>query len=132
MPIGGGAEFPRSESERSDWVLAHRGTVSSERVEVLLRRYGTLARVVIEDLRTYGDTPLRHTPDFSVGEITSLVTREFVVALSDVVMRRTRMAFNGVASLEALTEIADVIATVLGWSLADTKAQVAAVWSSLG
>ena len=132
VPIGGGAEFPRSESERSDWVLAHRGTVSSERVEVLLRRYGTLARVVIEDLRTYGDTPLHHTPDFSAGEITSLVTREFVVTLSDVVMRRTRMAFNGVASLEALTEIADVIATVLGWSLADTKAQVAAVWSSLG
>ena len=55
-----------------------------------------------------------------------------MVTLSDVVMRRTRMAFNGVAPLEALTEIADVMATVLGWSPADTKAQIAAVWSSLG
>lgn len=132
LPIGGGVGFPRSEQERRNWVITHRGDLSSERAEVLLSRYGTLASVVIADLHAHGDTPLHHSPDFSVGEITSLVTREFVVTLSDVVMRRTRMAFTGVASLEVLTEIADVMATVLGWCPADTLEQVAAVSSSLG
>jgi glycerol-3-phosphate dehydrogenase len=132
LPIGGGVGFPRNEQERRDWVIANRGDLSSERAEVLLSRYGTLASVVMEDLHTYGDTPLHHNPDFSVGEITSLVTRECVVTLSDVVMRRTRMAFTGVASLEVLTEIADVMAAVLGWSSEDTLDQVATVSSLLG
>jgi len=132
IAIGGGRGYPRSEKERTAWVVANRGTLSSERTELLLTRYGTYARVIIKDMESLGDEPLEHHPNFSVGEITSLVTRERVVNLSDVIYRRTRLAFTGEASISLLQEIADLVAPLLGWSRSEAQAQVAATAAALG
>jgi glycerol-3-phosphate dehydrogenase len=85
-------------------------------VDQLLGRYGTHAAVIIAHLSASGDEPLLHHPDYSRGEIEALVDNEWVITLSDVVHRRTSMAFSGQLSAPLLSELADIMAAQLGWS----------------
>ena len=54
-------------------------------------------------------------PDYSSGELRHLAATEDVVHLDDILLRRTSIAFIGAATAEALAEVADAIAPVLGW-----------------
>lgn len=125
LPIGGGRDYPVSDADRVQWVARHTGSVSSERAADLLARYGTVAERVIDDIGQGEDIPLRHVPGYTRAEVHSLVRREKVVALTDLTHRRTPLAFTGRVSEEALTEIAEVMGDVLGWSAAERKRQVA-------
>jgi glycerol-3-phosphate dehydrogenase len=127
LPIGGGNGFPRDSFSRRTWVLAHSGVVSDKRVEVLLERYGTYAERMIEDLVKLGDTPLSSHPGYSVGEIIALTQNEWVVTLSDVVHRRTSLAFTGQLTEELLAEIAGIMAPHLGWGEDDIHQQISEI-----
>jgi len=127
LAIGGGKDFPTTETQRTQWVESHRGELSHERVNELLTRYGTVAQRIMDDIAAHGDTPLTHTPSYSVGEITSLALREHVVTLSDVLHRRTLLGFTGRMSTESVKEIAGIVGAVLGWSTPEKKKQISAI-----
>ena len=127
LPIGGGKGFPLTQSERARWVTAHSTALSEARVDQLLGRYGTHATVIIDHLESWGDEPLAHHPDYSRGEIEALVRNEWVITLSDVVHRRTSMAFSGQLNAPLLSELADIMAAQLGWSADERSIQLSGV-----
>ncbi|GAA3588804.1 glycerol-3-phosphate dehydrogenase/oxidase [Klugiella xanthotipulae] len=124
LPIGGGRDFPRTDSERAAWVATHRNGLPAERVDTLLTRYGTRAVNVIEALAEHGDTPLLHTSGYSYQEITYLIETEHVVSVLDLTQRRTSLSFTGQVTTPVIVELADVAASVLGWTAAERVADI--------
>jgi len=116
LAIGGGVGFPTTARARTDWVALHRDTVPSDRVEVLLSRYGTRAVDVIEAITEGPDSALDSDPSYSTAEIRHLAQCESVVHLSDVILRRTNHAFTGDVSVELLEELATIVGEALAWS----------------
>lgn len=116
LPIGGGKDYPVDESARRAWITRHSAGIGSVRADVLLERYGTLAREVIEAIiEDEDDAALSTLPDYSTAELRYIACTEDVLRLTDLVQRRTDLAFTGRISLASLAEIADVIAPTLGW-----------------
>ena len=126
-PIGGGLDYPTTSQGQQRWAAEHSGVISTERALVLLQRYGTYATRIIKDLAELGDVPLGNHADYSRGEIASLIRNEWVVTLSDVVHRRTSLAFSGQISSALLQEIADIMAPLMGWSDAEVARQVESI-----
>ena len=127
LPIGGGKDFPTTPHQRTQWIDAHSGVLPRERVEQLLGRYGTYAARIISHLEKAGDEPLAHHSEYSRSEIEALLDNEWVINLSDVVHRRTSMAFSGQLSAPLLSELADIMAAQLGWSLDHRHDQVSSI-----
>ena len=125
MPIGGGRDYPTTDDARTVWVTSHGREVSRARADMLLERYGTRAAAVIDELAESGDTPLENAAEYSVQEIEYLVRTESVVHLSDVLQRRTSLAFTGQATDALLAELGSITAGVLGWSSDETAAEIA-------
>lgn len=118
LAIGGGRDFPTSESARVNWAteIADRTGVSVERVDELLRRYGTTAATLLFASSTISDERrLAGAPDYSFREIDWIVRNEMVVHLADVVLRRTTLAIEGRLTLEGLREIAGIAGAALSW-----------------
>ncbi|MGO4105144.1 glycerol-3-phosphate dehydrogenase/oxidase [Leifsonia sp. YAF41] len=131
LAIGGGKGFPTTDAAHQVWVTAHGDEVGVPRATTLLARYGTRASDVIGWIVEEPDAPLRHNADYSRREIEYLAATESVVHLVDVLLRRTSMAFVGGLSLELLTEIAGLVAPVLGWDDARFNAEIAATVDEL-
>ena len=127
LAIGGGQGFPTTPEARANWIETYRGGLSTNRVDQLLKRYGTYAREVMESLEKYGDEPLIHRPDFSVGELHHFVRHEYVLTLSDVVHRRTRLAFTGALTEPLVAEIADHLQPLLGWDAQEKTRQIRSI-----
>lgn len=127
MPIGGGKDFPTTEHQRRQWVDAHSRVLSPERVEQLMERYGTYASTIVSHLEESGDETLAHHSGYSRSEIEALIDNEWVINLSDIVHRRTSMAFSGQLSGPLLSELADIMAARLGWSLDHRQDQVSSI-----
>jgi glycerol-3-phosphate dehydrogenase len=125
VPIGGGRNFPVTDAAHRVWVAAHGDEVGAERAAALLERYGTRAAEVIDFVLEESDAPLAHNADYSRREIEFLAATESVVHLTDVLLRRTSMAFVGGLSEDLLEELADLIAPVLGWDADRRLAEVA-------
>lgn len=113
--IGGGVGFPRDRASRRIWCSRHANGHDLEFVELLLNRYGTQAAELLSQLpqKTHA---LISTPLYSTEELAHLATREDVVHLDDVVLRRTSLAFSGGLTREALEEVAAAIAPVMNWT----------------
>lgn len=119
LPIGGGANYPHSDSEAKAWV----GKISAETnidhawVRTWLERYGTraadIARFASDQPIT--DSPLQHNPKYSHHEIAYLLRTEQVVHLDDVLLRRTLIGMLGETTLGLVAEIAIIAERVLGW-----------------
>ena len=117
LAIGGGRNYPMTPEDRQRWVGSHAcDLVGAERTEQLLGRYGTRAAEGIDYLATHDDRPLASFPDLSTAEIRFLTEYESVVHLSDVLLRRTGIAFFGQVTPALLKEISAVLAAELGWS----------------
>jgi glycerol-3-phosphate dehydrogenase len=111
MPIGGGRDFPRDDISRSALVRK-----VGSRGEMLLERYGTKAGSVQAFAATAKDMHLVSLPGYTSGEIAYLCTHENVRRLSDLLLRRTAIAMEGLLSLQAIRETAGIAARVLRWS----------------
>jgi glycerol-3-phosphate dehydrogenase len=120
--IGGGRGFPRTTSDREAWFRLHLDG-AGERAATLFVRYGTRAADVWAHIRQREDRRLEHSA-LSTGELDWMVTREHVVHLADVVLRRTAIAFTGQARTEVLEEIASALAPLLGWDDARRAAEL--------
>jgi glycerol-3-phosphate dehydrogenase len=125
LPIGGGKDFPKNETERNAWIAAHSQRLEPAIVGRLLSRYGTRAASVIDTIAGQPSVPLAGDPDFTASEIAYFADHEDVVHLIDVVLRRTNIAFVGGTTLPLLTELANVLAGRLGWSAGDRDREVA-------
>jgi glycerol-3-phosphate dehydrogenase len=125
LPIGGGVNFPLTETEVQQWITAHTSEgLEAARVEVLLTRYGSRAAEVIEYLKAGEDRPLRSTPELSLREIDLMVRDEQVGHLVDVLIRRTSLAFRGLVTEELLAELAEVLSGPLGWDAARVAEEI--------
>ncbi|WIB68160.1 glycerol-3-phosphate dehydrogenase/oxidase [Curtobacterium sp. MCBD17_035] len=131
MPIGGGKDFPTTDSDRALWVQTHRDGLDPAAVDRLLTRYGTRATEVIDVLLDQPVVPLETDPELTTAEVAFFAEREHAVHLSDVVLRRTNLAFVGGVTIELLTELADVLATALQWTSDERDEEIAATLEEL-
>lgn len=126
LAIGGGKGFPRTAAARTTWIEANSAGMDPAIVDRLLTRYGTRAADVIASFADQPSVPLVSDPQFTRAEIAYFAQHEQVVHLADVILRRTNVAFIGQATAELLTEIAQLLGVVLGWSPAKCAEEVAA------
>lgn len=120
LTIGGGKDYPTDANARAAWVAkqAKETGLPAERVEILLKRYGTTALPIIADEAKVGVTLLPDTDTISRAEIAWIARNELVVHLSDVVLRRTTLAIDGALSNANLVAIADILGVEFGWDAA--------------
>lgn len=117
LAIGGGRGYPTTDAARTVWLATHGELVGRARAAELLERYGTRAEPLIAEFAESGtDVALRSAPTYSVGEITALARDEQVVHLSDVLKRRTSLAFTGAVDADVLEELAEIVGDALDWS----------------
>lgn len=125
IPIGGGRDYPMADSARDAWIIARGGALGSARVDRLLARYGTRATEVVAFLVQHGDAPLASTDEFTAGELAFMARKEYVVHLTDVLLRRTSVAFDGNVTPALIDDVAHALAGALGWSPDRIHAEVA-------
>ncbi|CAN5308298.1 glycerol-3-phosphate dehydrogenase/oxidase [soil metagenome] len=117
LQIGGGVGFPVTASATKAWVAEHSSGLTPERTARLLKRYGTKASAVIRHINGHpDDAPLASLPAYSTAEIDYLVKTEYVVHLTDVVLRRTVVAFVGGLTQPVFDELSVLVGRQLGWS----------------
>jgi glycerol-3-phosphate dehydrogenase len=118
LPIGGGRGYlPASENmqKQVESLSAWTG-VGRERLKVLFERYGTRAETIASFIHGGTDRMLATLPDYSVREVSFIARHEKVVHLDDFLLRRSMLALLGLLTREALDELADVLADILGWT----------------
>jgi glycerol-3-phosphate dehydrogenase len=126
VPIGGGRGYPVTERARQQWIASHAVDVPAARVATLLDRYGTVAASVVEAIaHDPDDALLDHAPTYSSGELRHVAATEDVAHLDDLLLRRTSIAFTGGATPDAVAEVADAVAPVLGWDADRVSLEVA-------
>ena len=122
LPIGGGKDYPAAPRILIDELLV-RFRVSRERAQHLVDHYGTAAsRVQGHCARFPAEGPLGTDCPYTRGEIDFLARNEFVLHLSDVVLRRTSLAITGALNAAILATLVETMRPALGWS-AETAAR---------
>jgi len=119
LAIGGGQGMPADAASLDrlmDGIQARSG-LARERIAQLVGRYGARAGALAQDFASSGDAPLRHAPDYSQAEIRHLCRETGVRRLEDLVIRRTLLAIRGRVDVRLLSELADLAAAALGWTL---------------
>jgi glycerol-3-phosphate dehydrogenase len=91
---------------------------------VLFERYGTVAREVAAFIAAGDDAPLVGDR-LSTRELAWMVSRERVVHLSDVLLRRTDLAFTGAIGGHVVEDVAAALADAAGWDAARRDAELA-------
>jgi glycerol-3-phosphate dehydrogenase len=130
LAIGGGVDFPATSEAAAAWMRTHLAEVPAGRHAQLLERYGTRARAVAAFL-SQGDDREILGGRVSTRELAWMVENEQAVHLSDVLLRRTDLAFTGALSDEVLVEIADALAEAAGWDADTLAAELAATRAEL-
>ena len=119
LPIGGGKDYPAAPERLIDELMQRFG-VSPDRARHLADHYGTGAsRVQDHCTRFPAEAPLGRGCPYTRGEIDFLTRHEYVLHLSDVVLRRTALAITGALNAENLGAVVETMRPALGWS-ADT------------
>jgi len=136
LAIGGGRNFPSDTASRRAWIddLAGRSGIDPKRVDLLLSRYGTTASSILDhaSISTHRDDErLSGAPDYSKLEIDWIARHEFVVHLSDIVLRRTTIAIEAKLTMVGLREIAAVTAKTLDWDQDRTEKEIDDVVTTL-
>jgi glycerol-3-phosphate dehydrogenase len=128
LAIGGGRDYPTDASTREVWCqrIAAETGLSTERVEVLLGRYGTTASVVARAVAEADDRALTNCPAYSAAEVEWIVEHERVRRLDDLVLRRTNLALLGYLSAPLLDELSVLVAAGLGLTETQREASVSA------
>ncbi|RJT82219.1 glycerol-3-phosphate dehydrogenase/oxidase [Arthrobacter cheniae] len=125
VAIGGGKDFPTDDAAEQEWIRKTvRPGFDEARVRVLLTRYGTRAKDVIQYLTEGPDRIFISTKEVSTRECAYMVEHEQVGHLTDVLIRRTSLAFRGLVSEKLLAELAETLAPLLGWDAAKSAAEI--------
>lgn len=126
IPIGGGLNYPVTDTDRQVWIKTVQGgsNIDKTRIETLLNRYGTRSATLIEYLQSYQDAPLEHNANYSRREVEFIAKYERVSRLSDLVLRRTLLAMVGNITMPLLQELAGIIAPILDWSNNEMRGEI--------
>ena len=97
LRIGGGRNFPNSESDLDDWIGAEHIDLGIDRpvLERLAERYGSHALEIARFCQSSDDASLAAAPTYTRREIEFLIRNEKVRSLSDVLLRRTGIGLEG-------------------------------------
>jgi glycerol-3-phosphate dehydrogenase len=126
ITVSGGA-MKREELERTARLLTETEKLSSQTIEHLIFTYGSNYRHLIDLLREDEklSKPLVEGSPELYAEIVYAVRQEMAVALSDALIRRTRLAvLAGERSVECAPVAANLMARELGWNEEETKRQI--------
>jgi glycerol-3-phosphate dehydrogenase len=123
LAIGGGHGYPTSDLARKQWIAENKGDHDEDRVDTLLTRYGTAAVYFLEAEKP-GEPSLTSLPTYTRSEIVTIVTREHVMHLDDLVVRRTGLGFTGSVTQEVAHELATILAEVRQWSQNEVKKEL--------
>jgi glycerol-3-phosphate dehydrogenase len=133
LPIGGGHGYPSTPEEmrRQIQSLAAWTGLPFERVQTLFERYGTRAEAVAGFISEGADQPLAALPGYSLREVHFIATHEKVIHLDDFILRRSMLAMLGKLTRQGLEELAEALASALGWTEEQKKAEAARTLSIL-
>jgi glycerol-3-phosphate dehydrogenase len=111
LPIGGALGLP-ADSDRDAWIdaVSDGSGLPRQRVETLLARYGSRARLVADYVAGAPDSPLPDAPGYSEREIRFLVHHEMAQTLEDVIARRTTLALHGTLTEALLNRLREIVA----------------------
>lgn len=108
--------------------LAAESGLGEARIARLLHRYGSMIDEVLALIRkdpSLGE-PLPNADDYLRAEVVYGVTHEGALHLDDVLCRRTRISIETFdRGTESCSEVADLMAPVLGWSEEHTEREIA-------
>lgn len=126
VAIGGGKNYPFSESQQTQWLkaLQERTKLSAERVKTLFDRYGTYAADIAAFCAKGQDTPLDSQPSYSQREIMFLTEHEKIVHLDDLLLRRSLLAMLGFVTGDLLQEVAAILGNIFEWSEAQRQVEI--------
>ncbi len=126
LPIGGGKNYPRDGQARQERIreLGEKSGLSQEQIKGLFDRYGTRAGRVAAYLSGKNDSPLKYTRAYTRQELNFLIEEEMVVHLDDFLLRRSKLAWINQVSVDSITELAEIMAKLLGWSREDQATEV--------
>ncbi len=118
LAIGGGAGYPVDEPgvEALLGRIAEAHGLSRSKAQRLFERYGTKASAFAAARSKRDDRPLASLPSYSSAEIAQICATEHVRRLSDILLRRTSIAMEGLITRTVILEIAALAAESLGWS----------------
>lgn len=129
LPIGGGRGMSAPGATERLGEELRRAGIARDVAARLADRYGSratdLIAAVLDD-----PAPVSGTL-YSRGEIRWLAGVGRIGHLSDMVLRRTRLPFDGGLTRAALTEIAEICGALLGWTSARRRDEVEAVVATL-
>jgi len=116
QPIGGGADFPLAAGALEQALMAEY-SVTLDRAKHMVAAYGTGARQVLNHCVCYADDqPLEQDCAYTLAEISFLIRHEYVVHLSDIVLRRTDLAITGGLGLSLVDALTSLMAKELDWT----------------
>lgn len=115
VAIGGAVGFPATDAERAEWMSAHLSRLSDERQTVLMERYGSRASDVAMFLAAGTDANIGGM-QLSQREVEYMIRNESARTVADVILRRTNLAFMGLADAEVLATVGTAMAEPLGWN----------------
>ncbi|WP_062210285.1 glycerol-3-phosphate dehydrogenase/oxidase [Demequina oxidasica] len=123
VAIGGAVDFPTDPSSRAQWLSTHLPRIESGRRDVLLGRYGSRASDVADFIEAEADSSIAGR-ELSSREVEYMIRHEYTRTVADVVLRRTNLAFMGLASSKVLAQIADAMAATLSWDASRTTHEI--------
>ena len=126
LAIGGGRDFPKDATAQDAFTkkLATEFGLPDSRAQSLFQRYGSSAITVATSLASNADKALAALPGYSASEVAHICRTESVRRLSDILLRRTSIAMEGLLTLKVVEEVAQIAAATLGWNKARTKAEI--------
>jgi glycerol-3-phosphate dehydrogenase len=126
LAIGGGKDYPRVGLAEIEFIkqVAEDTGLGEFRPKKLFARYGTRALEIARYIRSAHDEPLKSMPDWSRREVEFLVEREKAVHVDDLLLRRSTLAWLGQVTRPLVEELAEIMSGRLGWSAAQTQAEV--------
>ncbi len=127
LPIGGGHSFA-TEMDRERWVkrIVTETEVSTEWVAQWLDRYGLRAEEIAQYAadQSAADTPLENNSKYSRHEIAYIARTEMVTRLDDLLLRRSLIGMLGETTSPLVSEVAEIVAGVLGWDETRVSAEI--------
>jgi glycerol-3-phosphate dehydrogenase len=132
LAIGGGNGFP-DDREKLELELVQGYGIGRDRAVYLADAYGTRAYAVLNFCRGgNNDQPLGGTSPVTAAELVFLIRHEFVLRLSDLLLRRTPLAITGEISLSLIEKVGAIAAAELGWDDSRTRREMQAFIEELG
>lgn len=119
--IGGGNGYPMTPRRKLEWLQRNVG--DDARGQVLFTRYGTRAADVAAFIAEGEDSPVVGDA-LSSRELAWMVENEQVRHVTDVIFRRTSLAFTGDADAGAVRAIAEALAPLLDWDASRVDAEI--------